>query len=101
MFYDENTERALLQRDSNRRHTFDNKPLIKSESNIIKLERKIGGSNHGVTPLKSKTERKIGGSKNTTTRKPTEWQLLIKKTMSENSMKMKDAIKHIKDNNLY
>jgi hypothetical protein len=34
-------------------------------------------------------------------RKPTEWQKLLTSTMKKKSMTMKQAIQHIKDNNLY
>lgn len=34
-------------------------------------------------------------------RRPTKWQLLVKSVMMDNKSTMKDAIKHIKQNNLY
>ena len=57
MFFDENTERALLHRDTDRGLKFNNKPLIKAFAINPKYERKIGGSNHGVTSLKSSSDR--------------------------------------------
>jgi hypothetical protein len=53
MFFNEDTERALLHRDTNRAIKHDNHPLIRS--NPKQFERKIGGS--GVKPLtKSKKD---------------------------------------------
>ena len=53
MFFNEDTERALLHRDTNRAIKHDNQPLIRS--NPKQFERKIGGS--GVKPLtKSKKD---------------------------------------------
>jgi hypothetical protein len=40
-----------------------------------------------------------GGSK--PKRAPTEWQKLLKKTREEKGLNLKDAIKYVKDNNLY
>ena len=34
-------------------------------------------------------------------RKPTVWQTLIKNTMKDKGLSMKEAIKYIKSNNLY
>ena len=55
MFYDENTERALLHRNTDRRQKFDNKPLIKSFTNP-KYERKIGA---GVKSLKKSSSDRL------------------------------------------
>ena len=100
MFFNEDTERALKNRDTdNRRIQHDNQPLIKAIPNKIKFERKIGGSNHGVKSLV-----KSGGSskvQSATKRQPTAWMLLVKKTISEKGLSMKEAIKYIKANNLY
>ena len=60
-------------------------------------ERKVGGSHTGVIVLHSSS---MSGGSNTK-RKPTVWQTLIKNTMKDNGLSMKDAIKHIKDNKLY
>jgi hypothetical protein len=38
-----------------------------------------------------------GGNK----RPPTAWQTLVKQVMTEQKLNMKNAIKYIKDNNLY
>ena len=63
MFFNEDTERALVHRNTDRTVKHDNQPLIKP------TERKIGGSNHGVT----KYERKIGGSNST--KKKSNWMV--------------------------
>ena len=55
MFYDENTERALLHRDTDRGRKFDNKPLIKLSINP-KYERKIGA---GVKSLKKSSSDRL------------------------------------------
>ena len=113
MFFNEDTERALKNRDTdNRRIQHDNQPLIKAIPNKIKFERKIGGSDHGVKSLgkyvssmKSASLVKSGGSSKlkqpATKRQPTAWMLLVKKTISEKGLSMKEAIKYIKANNLY
>ena len=108
MFFNEDTERALKNRDTdNRRIQHDNQPLIKAIPNKIKFERKIGGSDHGVKSLgkyvssmKSASLVKSGGSSKVK-RQPTAWMLLVKKTISERGLSMKEAIKYIKANNLY
>jgi hypothetical protein len=55
MFYDANTERALLHRDTDRGRKFDNKPLIKLSMNP-KYERKIGA---GVKSLKKSSSDRL------------------------------------------
>ena len=95
MFFNEDTERALMHRDTDRRIKHDNQPLIKATPNKILFERKIGGSNHGVKSLV-----KSGGSSKVK-RQPTAWMLLVKKTISERGLSMKESIKYIKANNLY
>lgn len=112
MYFPDEIERQILHASTDRTQHLkpDNKPLIKNmHSNPTihtpekqKHERKIGGSENGVSTLKPakllKSSSMSGGSK--TKRKPTVWQLLIKNTM-KSGMTMKEAIKHIKDNKLY
>jgi hypothetical protein len=71
MFFNEETERALMHRNTDRRVKHDNKPLIKSfTSPKIQMERKIGGSNHGVKSL-----TKSGAGKTNAKRQPTAWMV--------------------------
>jgi len=112
MFFTDEIERQILHNSTDRTRNLkpDGKPLIKSYTNPgptinipNKNVRKIGGSSSdGVSTLKAgkllHSSSMSGGSK--TKRKPTVWQTLIKNTMAK-GMTMKQAIKHIKDNNLY
>ena len=87
MFFDENTEREILHNSTSKK-PYSNKKIV-------------GGGDNGVKELKSPkllpSSSMSGGSK----RPPTEWQTLLKKTMTEQKLNMKNAIKYIKDNNLY
>ena len=111
MFFTDEIERQILHNSTDRTQHLksDGKPLIKSFTKPNptihipeKHERKIGGSDNGVSTLKAgkllHSSDMSGGSKSK--RKPTVWQTLIKNTM-KNGMTMKEAIKHIKDNELY
>ena len=116
MFFPEDFERKILH-DSTSKVPYDNKPLIKIKTfsknpTIHTPERKIGGSKSGVSTLKPAkllySSTMSGGCalgfKETTLRsqkKPSAWQTIIKNTMKDKGMTMKEAIKHIKDNNLY
>jgi hypothetical protein len=88
MFFPEHIERDILHNSTSKR-PFTNQPLIKSQ-----YERTVGGSSNGVKVLH-------GGNKATVKRKPTVWQTLIKNTMKDQGLNMKEAIKYIKDNKLY
>ena len=105
MFYPEDIERKILHNSTNG-IIYSDKPLIKSYNNnnvsnptIHKAERKIGGSN-GVSTLKPSKllhSSSISGGK-----KPASaWQTIVKNTMKEKNLKMIDAVKYIKSNNLY
>ena len=109
MYFPDEIERQILHASTDRTQHLkpDNKPLIKNmHSNPTihtpeRHERKIGGSENGVSTLKPgkllhSSSMSGGGSK----RKLTVWQTLIKNTM-KSGMTMKEAIKHIKDNKLY
>lgn len=91
MFFDESTERAILHNSTDRTPQYGNKALIK------KTIRKVGGSNHGVKELKKNDDDKAPKTK----KQPTKWQQLIKEVMKSKGLSMKEAIKHIKENNLY
>lgn len=114
MFYPENVERQILH-NSRSKVPYDNKPLIRSHaSNPSKpnAERKIGGGPSGGGPsggsgvstltwdfpvaVAKPAKLLSGGAK-----KPSAWQTLIKNTMKEKGLNMKEAIKFIKSNNLY
>lgn len=76
------------------------KPKIHKKEAKEKIEMIKEGGNLKIKPKESKKETKektIEGGK----RKPTEWQMLVQKTMKEKKMKMGEAIKYIKDNKLY
>ena len=91
MFFPDEVERAILHRSTSKT-PYNNQPLIKKAI----YERKVGGSHTGVKVLHSSSMS--GGSNK---RNPTVWQTLIKNTMKDNGLSMKDAIKHIKDIKLY
>ena len=63
--------------------------------------RVVGGSSNGVKELKPPkllySSSMSGGNK----RAPTACQTLVKQVMAEQQLNMKNAIKYIKDNNLY
>jgi hypothetical protein len=105
MFYDENTERALLHRNTDRRQKFDNKPLIKSFTNPT-YERKIGGSN-GVTRLKKSSSEvpPLAGMGKARPKKKTDWMEHVAKYYKSSKEKdpsytykqaMQDASKNYK-----
>ena len=108
MFFDEKVEREILHNSTSRK-PYNNKKIGGSFSpNTYPIQdgyhpakRVVGGSSNGVKELKPPkvlmSSSMSGGSK----RPPTAWQILLKKVMSENKLNLKDAIKHIKDNNLY
>ena len=107
MFFPEEVERKILH-DSTSKVPYDNKPLIKSYNNlsnnplIHKPQRKIGGFESGVSTLKpAKLLQSSSMSGGGGARKPTVWQTLIKNTMKDKGLSMKEAIKYIKSNNLY
>jgi len=100
MFYDEETERALLhQCTSKTPYTGNGKKLMKPKMTSDKIEpRKIGGSN-GVAVYKPADKKMKGGAK--TPRKTNPYQEMIKKIMTEKNLSFKDSIKYIKQHNLY
>jgi hypothetical protein len=106
MFFPENIERQILHNSTSKK-IYNNKPLISTkvygniaDAIIHKAERKIGGSANGVSTLKPAkllhSSSMSGGSKH-----PNAWQTLIKNTMKEKGLSMKESIKYIKSNNLY
>ena len=70
--------------------------------------RKIGGSkskkDNGVStlnPLSYYIHRLWVEEQSLKLSEPTEWQKLLKKTREKQGLSLKDAIKYVKDNNLY
>jgi hypothetical protein len=114
MFYPEDIERQILHNSTNG-IKYSDKPLIKSYNNnnnisnpiIHKAERKIGGSEYGVStlkPAKLLQSSSMSGGCDTSKpckKQPSAWQTIIKNTMKEKGLTMKEAIKYIKSNNLY
>lgn len=113
MFFDEQTERKILH-DSTSKLPYDNKPIVKQPllkaSGMMKPPpRAIGGSrkskkeDNGVATLKPPkllySSSMSGGAK--PKRKLTAYQELLKKVREEKGLSLKDAMKHVKDNNLY
>ena len=109
MFFDEKTERQILH-NSFSKVPYDNSKIIKRKPvELLPMKpeaRKVGGSkskDNGVSTLKPSkllySSSMSGGAK--PKRPPTEWQKLLKKTREENGLNLKDAIKYVKDNNLY
>lgn len=106
MFFPEDIERKILH-DSTSKVPYNNKPLVKSFNNsnnpiIYKAERKIGGSSHsGVSTLKPAKLLHSSSMSGGCEKKPSVWQTLIKNTMKDKGLTMKEAIKYIKSNDLY
>jgi hypothetical protein len=100
MFYDDNTERAILHASTSKTpYSGNGKKLIKPQMTSHVMEpRKIGGSS-GVAVYKPAGKKIKGGAK--TQRKPNAWQEMIKKIMTEKNLSFKDSIKYIKQHNLY
>ena len=108
MFFDEQTERALLHKSTSKK-PYDNKKIGGSfnpntypiQNGYHPAKRVVGGSSNGVKELKPPkllySSSMSGGSK----RPPTAWQTLVKQVMTEQKLNMKDAMKYIKENNLY
>ena len=104
MFYDVKTERQILH-NSTSKLPYDNEKIIKRRPPSMKPQaRKIGGSkmDNGVSTLKPPkllySSSMSGGAK---PKKSTAWMDLLKKTREEQGLSLKDAIKYVKDNNLY
>ena len=102
MYYPDTFERQLLHNNTDRIIKPSNRPLINTYNAIA--PRNIGGSKNGVSTLKPAkllySSSMSGGSNEQKPRKPTVWQTLIKNTMKK-GLTMKEAIKYIKDNDLY
>ena len=109
MFFDENTERALLH-NSTCRKPYNNEKITgkgfdpnsyPQQNGYHPAKRVVGGSSNGVKELKPPKllyySSMSGGNK----RPPTAWQTLVKQVMTEKKLNMKDAMKYIKENNLY
>ena len=100
MFYDDETEKAILHASTSKTpYTGNGKRLIKPQmiSNVTE-PRKIGGSN-GVAVYKPADKKIKGGAK--TKGKTNAYQEMIKKIMAEKNLSFKDSIKYIKQHNLY
>ena len=110
MFFDEKTEREILHNSTSKRPSYNTSKMIKPENIMNDLQRmppsqyarKIGGSN-GVSTLKPAkllySSSMSGGAK--PKRSLTEYQKLLQKISQEKNMNFKDAMKYVKDNNLY
>ncbi len=110
MFFDEKTERDILHNSTSKRPSYNTSKLIKPENTMrdqqyvpsSQYARKIGGSN-GVSTLKPAkllhSSSMSGGAK--PKRPLTEYQKLLQQISKEKNMKLKDAMKYVKENNLY
>ena len=103
MFYDEKTERQILH-NATSKLPYDNKKIIKRpvELSMKPPPRKIGGAkNNGVSTLKPAkllySSSMSGGAKP----KNTAWMDLLKKTREEQGLSLKNAMKYVKEHNLY
>ena len=110
MFFDEKTEREILH-NSTCRKPYNNEKITgkgfnpnsypAQQSGYHPAIRVVGGSSNGVKELKPPkllySSSMSGGNK----RPPTAWQTLVKQVMTEKKLNMKDAMKYIKENNLY
>ena len=107
MFFDEKTERQILH-DTTSKLPYDNKKIIKRPVELLPSTkpppRTVGGSkkDNGVSTLKPPkllySSSMSGGAK---PKKSTAWMDLLNKTRKEQGLNLKDAIKYVKDNNLY
>ena len=110
MFFDEKTEREILHNSTSKKPSYNTSKIIKPE-NIMSTQqnvpssqyaRKIGGSN-GVSTLKPAkllySSSMSGGAKSK--RPLTEYQKLLQKISKEKGINLKDAMKYVKDNQLY
>ena len=99
MFFDENTERAILHASTSKTpYSGNGKKLISTQMIPQKIEPRTIGGSAGVA-VYNKPKKIKGGAK--TERKPTAYQEMVKKVMKEKGMNMKDTLKYIKENNLY
>ena len=97
MFYPEKIERQILH-DSTCKKPYNGKPLIKPKIEGSGMhERKIGGGVRVLKPTQALQSSGMSGGK----KPPTAWQTIIKNTMKEKGLSMKEAINYIKSNNLY
>ena len=107
MFFDEKTELQIFH-NSTSKVPYDNKRIIKNplplNPNILTpYIRKVGGSkkDNGVSTLKPPkllhSSSMSGGAKP----KNTAWMDLLKKTREEQGLSLKDAMKYVKEHNLY
>jgi len=108
MFYDEKTERQILH-NATSKLPYDNKKIIKRPVELLpsmkQSPRTVGGSksksDNGVSTLKPAkllySSSMSGGAKP----KNTAWMDLLKKTREEQGLSLKDAIKYVKEHNLY
>ena len=110
MFFDEKTEREILH-NSTCKKPYNNEKITgkgfnpnsypAQQSGYHPAIRVVGGSSNGVKELKPPkllySSSMSGGNK----RAPTAWQTLVKQVMTEKKLNMKDAMKYIKENNLY
>ena len=98
MFFDEQTERAILHNSTSKKPYNDKKIIGSGYHPAIRV---VGGSSNGVKELKPPkllySSSMSGGNK----RPATAWQTLVKQVMTEQKLNMKDAMKYIKENNLY
>ena len=109
MFFDEKTERQILH-NSTSKLPYNNEKLIKRgplplNPNILTpYARKVGGSkkDNGVSTLKPPkllySSSMSGGAK---PKKSTAWMDLLNKTRKEQGLSLKDAMKYVKEHNLY
>ena len=109
MFFDEQTERSILHNSTSKKPYDDKKITGKGfspnsypkQNGYHPAIRVVGGSSNGVKELKPPkllySSSMSGGNK----RPPTAWQTLVKQVMTEKQLNMKDAMKYIKENNLY
>ena len=105
MFYDEKTERQILNNTTSK-VPWDNKKIIKNPLpfNPTPYARKVGGSkkDNGVSTLKPAkllySSSMSGGAK---PKKSTAWMDLLNKTRKEQGLSLKDAMKYVKEHNLY
>ena len=98
MFYPEKIERQILH-DSTCKKPYTGKLLIKPKIEVVECstKEKIGGGVRLLKPTQALQSSSMSGGK----KPPTAWQTIIKNTMKEKGLSMKEAINYIKSNNLY
>ena len=110
-FYDDKIERQIRHGKINRSNIDElkggnnNITTIEDQSVLIDRQPKKTNKSSSVKILKKvKLPYVVNDSNNDESKRPknkTDWQILVSQTMKDNQMSLKQALQHIKANNLY